>query len=131
MKACTARRFHRPTPLSVDEHHVVPQAWQRFWQPGDTRSMNQRVDSALGIGHDLPALWAPDTVTLCPTCHRNVHHHLVALMKLGAEHGHIGAVEAYPARGTEVTIAVQGMLRFVKRGGSLDDLRTARLYGAA
>lgn len=59
--ACEARRFHVPKALSTDDHHVIPQAWQRL--------------------EDKHKLFAPQTVELCPTCHRNVHYWIVRLMK--------------------------------------------------
>lgn len=62
---CSIHRYHRPRPLTTEQHHVVPRAWQRIWQPeGEER-----------------VLWLPKTVELCPTGHRSLHHILVEIMK--------------------------------------------------
>ncbi len=30
---CGAHQDHRPIPLYLELHHVVPQSWQKLWQP--------------------------------------------------------------------------------------------------
>lgn len=100
-RACTAHRYHYPAPLTLEEHHVLPQAWQNF---------------ALG----REALFDRRTVTLCPTCHRNVHHWIVALMR-GADR----------IRRVECQIASLALDRWVSTGRSLDDLVAHGLYGEA
>jgi hypothetical protein len=63
--ACTARKFHRPRPLTTERHHVVPQAWQAAVNPN--------------------SLFEVKVVEVCPTCHRNIHYWLVKLMHAVAD----------------------------------------------
>jgi hypothetical protein len=99
--------------MYTELHHIVPQAWQRFWWPGQQNPE---------IGQDLhvPALWDKEVMALCRTGHGNVHTILAALMKGNNP----------PAkRGKEVDVAKMAMDRFVLAGGSLDALRAAKLWG--
>lgn len=101
--SCTAYRLHRPAPPASDFHHVICQAWQRFWQPA---------------GATPGALWDPRTIELCPNCHRGVHERIVALMH-GKPAGHD---RLWP-------IAKLALDRFTAAGGSLDALRAAHEFG--
>jgi hypothetical protein len=65
MQKCSIHRYHRPRPLTTEQHHVLPRAWQAVWQPEE---------------YDGKKLWLPKTIPLCPTGHRSVHHILVEIM---------------------------------------------------
>jgi len=107
---CSARRSHAPAPLTIEQHHVIPRAWQAAYRPA----------SAAGLPLKSDDLWDPRTVPLCPTCHRNVHYWIVRLM-----HG-----ETVRASGV-TQIAALALRRFTQAGGDLDNLRVAGLWGEA
>lgn len=112
---CALHKYHWPRPSHLEEHHIVPQAWQRFWR------------SEAGYG-----LWMPDTEPLCRTGHGNVHAHLVRLMKAtlgGDPEDPLAARIAYPGRGKEYEMAYSALARWKEAGGSLAALRTAKLWG--
>ena len=108
-RTCDAHMFHRPKPIAQELHHVVPQAWQKFWRP-DT-----------GIG-----LWHPETVPLCPTGHRNVHLYIVAKMQAVASKDHIRI-----PNNKEAQIAQLALTIWIEAGGSLMDLVRAGQWGQA
>jgi hypothetical protein len=113
MQPCSlAARHSTPKPLTVEWHHVVPRAWQRFWTPPGATVVN---DPAYG------PMWDPRGVWVCPTHHRNIHFCIVALM-----HGTkpLGS----PAERKTAQLALD---RFVAAGGSLDGLRAAHEWGEA
>lgn len=109
--SCVAHRLHAPVNMTVEAHHVVPQAWQYAWQPA--------LMGFPGRG-DHGMLWDARTVELCPTGHRNVHALIVALM-----HG-----RPVPRR-RELAIARLALTRFQEAGGDLQLLRDRRLWGEA
>lgn len=106
---CVAHRYHWPKPLAQELHHVVPQAWQKFWQP------------ELQTG-----LWHPETVALCPTGHRNVHRIIVAKMRALAGLDHIDIPKS-----KEAEIAQRALSIYIDAGGSLMDLTRAGQWGQA
>lgn len=141
-RSCTARRYHRPTPLTLEEHHVVPQAWQRFWRPDEhdaDRTLAQRINHARGVGlpdHNMETvyLWDPRTVTLCPTCHRNVHVFIKELMKAADTNDPLDSMVArFGGRRLtkEQDIAYLALCRYRAAGGDLRMLRDAKLWGQA
>lgn len=119
MAACEIHVTHLPKALTLESHHVIPQAWQHFWRPslgdGDLRVLK------------VPALWDPRTVELCPTGHRNVHEWIVTLMR------GVGGLPLYAPRGArkERELAQIGLDRFRSAGGNLELLVAARLWGNA
>jgi hypothetical protein len=122
--SCALHKEHKPMNLTVEQHHILPQAWQRFWvPPGATIS-----------GKAL--LWDPRTVTLCPTGHRNVHALIVRVMKQVAAQGNedilaavhaAGVAHSYPTGKT----ALLALERFTAAGGKLLELTAAREWGEA
>jgi hypothetical protein len=116
---CQAHRYHSPKPLYSEIHHVVPRAWQATWVP----------EGAHG-------LWAPQTIALCPTGHRNVHRVIHALMEagVGSDDPQV-AHDGYRDHGgprvgvKEWVIAFDALLAFRRAGGSLELLRAAGQFG--
>jgi hypothetical protein len=113
---CTAHTYHRPVNVTIEFHHVIPQAWQRVWTPA-----TPPPDAVPGRGDSGP-LWDARKVPLCPTGHRNVHACIVALM-----HG----TEPPRQGGYELECAKLALSRFVAAGGSLDFLRENKQWGEA
>lgn len=113
---CEAHRTHRPRNLTVEEHHIIPQAWQHLWIP----QTPQAIIAAAG-------LWHPETMTLCPTGHRNVHFWLVKYMKEGLNE----SIPSINRPTTEQTTAQDAMILFTHAGGSLAFLREQHAYGYA
>lgn len=56
---CAATHSHSPVPRYLEFHHIIPRAWQAFFQPA---------------GAEAGKLWAPQTTPLCRTSHGNVHY---------------------------------------------------------
>lgn len=115
MKTCAAHVNHTPRHLTTEEHHVVPQAWQH-----------------LALGNE--SLYDKRTVTLCPTGHRNVHRHIVGLMKTGKDTLEEAIVLYRVPRArkrAEYEIACLALERWIAAGHSLAALRTADLWGEA
>jgi hypothetical protein len=95
----------------IEWHHLVPRAWGRFWHPADVTPV---VDPVYG------PVWITDGVWLCRNCHGNVHTGgIVPLMRASKPTGNRA----------EVAVAQQGLDLWVARGGSLDALRAAHLWG--
>jgi hypothetical protein len=125
--ACDAHRVHHPRALTVELHHVIPQAWQHFWTPS--------ADAARRLS--AGGLWDPRTVPLCPTGHRNIHALIMKMMRAAAstptalaptprEARHLAR-----ARGAEADIAELALQRWVDAGGDLRALTSAGLWGEA
>jgi hypothetical protein len=118
--SCTLRRFHRPRVPGSDHHHIVPQAWQRFWAP--------RPELLTANG----PLWDRRTIEVCPNCHRTIHEWIVVLMRAGTTDDPLEAkLRAFGNRrlSREQGIALEALTRFVEPGGSLTLLRAKRLFG--
>ena len=113
LTGCTLGKFHRPVPLTVELHHLIPVGWQKTWQPATAPYPGTDPD---GRGK----LWDARTVALCPTHHRNVHWWIVRLM-----HG------AKPSRSSECGVAQLALQHFTDAGGDLDALRKAGEWGVA
>lgn len=123
--SCTLHRYHRPRILTVEAHHLVPRAWQKIWQPmGEERE-----------------LWLPQTMTLCPTGHRAVHHILVEIMKSFAaistadEDKRLKVAETAVRRRygnhSEFPVACLAARSWRLKGGLLQTLVNRRAYGYA
>lgn len=114
MAGCTLHRYHRPRALTVERHHIIPQAWQL---------------------HTGVALWDKRTVTLCPTSHRNVHYWIVQLMHGGGDSDDPlqAKLMVFGQRRLtrEQAIAYDALTRFRGAGFSLVNLRDAHLFGEA
>lgn len=129
-KKCAVHADHHPLPLYLEEHHVIPRAWQAAWAPSNTTA-----------GSD--GIWDPRTEPLCRTGHGNVHFWIEAAMSRYAEHAgresHSEAAieramsaarEAHGAPvGDEHLVALEGMRRFHQAGGKLLDLANAGILG--
>lgn len=119
MTLCQLHRFHAPKALRVEHHHVIPQAWQRVWQP----RYWPRPDD----------LWFSQTTPLCPTSHSNVHTLLVEIMKAyeqrrDLEDAHY-FVKKTRGRTKEITVAMYAPQLWISEGGSLDHLVEMGQYG--
>jgi hypothetical protein len=114
---CELHRYHWPTPLYYELHHIVPRAWQNAWKPAG----EHRV------------LWAPSTATLCRTAHGNVHVHIVELMWELRSDLDIRAAVAKIGHGRrhsgELELALQALTRFTEAGGDLGLLIGRNLWG--
>lgn len=120
---CEIHKSHSPRNLTLESHHIVPRAWQATWHPAD----DQRI------------LWAPRTIELCPTGHRNVHLILVELMKQAqvatapddatrletATH----LVKQLHGQRAEFPLACQAPQLWISKGGQLMALFAAKQYG--
>jgi hypothetical protein len=118
---CSLRRFHVPKPPATDSHHVIPQAWQHFFIPSGATPQA------------TTGLWDSRTVEVCPNCHRRVHEAIVKMMKSSTVEAALYARHA--AFGNrrltrEQTVAYEALVRFKQAGGSLNELRSHRLFGA-
>jgi hypothetical protein len=118
---CSLRRFHVPKTPATDSHHVIPQAWQHFYVPSG-------ASPPMSTG-----LWDGRTVEVCPNCHRKVHEAIVAMMKASTVEAALYARHA--AFGNrrltrEQMVAYEALVRFKQAGGSLNELRSHRLFGA-
>lgn len=116
-RPCEAHKRHSPGNRTVELHHIVPQAWQQFWQP------TSPSEGAVPGRGDSGNLWDARTTVLCPTGHRNVHWYLVLLMRGMSPRRGGGSAEA--------RIAQLAMERWQHNGGDLEALRKARLFGYA
>lgn len=103
MNRCSMHKLHAPANHTIEEHHVIPQAWQHF-KLGTEELFDKR------------------TVPLCPTGHRNVHDCLVRLMK--------GLPPGSHSRQT-VAVARLAISRFEEAGGDVQALRGAKVFGYA
>lgn len=124
---CVFQMRHEPGPLTIERHHVIPVAWQLFWQPSTAPFPGVDPD---GRGD----LWDARTVSPCPTHHRNVHALIVELMHSVDRTG----VEAVPEvagtavrRRPEWVTAQLALSRFMAVGGSLLALAAAGEWGEA
>lgn len=139
---CDQHHRHDPAPTYTELHHVIPQAWQAFWQPPqpwpDAGPSPDRRDAKTG----LPlTLWDARTVAICRTGHGNVHHWLVELTHYAAanpgltlgqlEHDAKAAIRAAGEHPNHVdyAIAAQALERWTTAGGTIDQLVAARLWG--
>lgn len=140
--SCAAHKYHRPEPTFWEEHHIVPQAWQYFYVPGDDPGRPLGLVQGRAAHRDaIDQLWDKRKAVLCRTGHGNVHWWLVRFMK---------AIERWPRDTPEVQVIDQviynvstgirrwpkereiarlAMVRFSDAGGSLRELADAHQYG--
>lgn len=136
---CTCGRRHSPAlrggAAGLDDHHVIPQAWQHAWRPAEFAAPpGTPEDVRLG-------LWDPETVELAPTCHRNVHIALAGMMRLAAkigdelDNGPDYALVERAARalhgrfGPEERIALLAVSTWESHGGEVAFLFEHKLWG--
>lgn len=125
MDACELHKAHSPANLTVEVHHVIPVAWQLFWQPQVAPYPGKDPD---GRGE----LWDARTVSCCPTGHRNVHTWIVALMHAltGEDPAQARvALKGASRAGVQLDWAYQALVRFKAVEGSLQALIAAHEYG--
>lgn len=121
---CALHKSHSPETLTIEYHHVIPVAWQVFYQPPEPWPFP---------GYDPRSpLWDARTMPLCPTGHRNVHYLIAAMMK--SPHG-IDPEETRKAiaghAGHTFDVAYEALTRFTEAGGSIATLAAAREWGQA
>lgn len=126
--ACTLGTGHRPPAPHSDMHHVVPKAWQAFWQPAPITGPGG-VSMVLAKPGDP---WDPRTVEVCPNHHRLAHEAIMAMMHAG--HGEDPAAARAAAFGMRRLTSAEacGLLaltRWHDAGGSLEALRANGLWG--
>jgi hypothetical protein len=138
VSVCSLHRFHRPTPLTTERHHIIPQAWQIFaLNDGNITASKARQMAAVARegGITEVALFDPRTVTLAPTCHRNVHYWIVKLMQTGQGEAPLDGVPMAFGRGGRLSgeqkLAIQALTRWRASGYMLGTLRRAKLWGQA
>lgn len=127
MNGCGLVGQHRPAPLTIEQHHLIPVAWQQqTWQPATPPYPGVDPD---GRG----SLWDARTMPLCPTHHRNVHALIVTLMRQVALNRteQIPSVRVAPAHRLELGIAVDALEHYQAAGGSLLFLTARREWGEA
>lgn len=125
---CEVHVDHSPQATYQEIHHIIPRAWQAFWQPA-LPPFPSRADGQ--------QLWDGRTVNVCRTGHGNIHFWIVAMMKaytpemtvlevttkvrvLNAEHvGH-----------NDYAWAIQALERYQQVGGDLAALIYAGQFGA-
>lgn len=124
--ACVLHKRHAPANLTVEFHHVIPVAWQLFFEPPEPWPHEGRDPDGRG------RLWDARTVPVCPTDHRNVHYLIVAMMK--APHGNDPA-EALARitghKGPTLDMAYEALTRFAEAGGDIVSLAAAGEWGQA
>lgn len=145
---CELHAQHRPEPLTSEQHHLEPQAWQHFKMTGhgvEARAMEERAG---GAGWLATRLYNTRTVKVAPTCHRNVHYWIVQIMhrfeQLAQVHSpeaideqHLAGLamqdvrELHNMRGQVFDVATDALIMHLLNGGSLRKLVAAKLYGEA
>lgn len=139
-KTCSLHKVHHPPALTVEDHHIVPQAWQHYYQ-----TPTGEFDPLYGTKVNGQWLWDGRVVTLCPTGHRNVHFWIVALMRANTtftstlipnDKEHVKSLaKAVLATGrhrtAELPIAMLALRRFLAAGGNLTTLAAVGLLGEA
>jgi hypothetical protein len=134
MATCELHKFHSPKPNTDETHHIIPQAWQVFWNPttGHNLKVVWRAQEPRPIQATKDQLWDPRTAELCPTGHRNVHYWLVLYMKdFAMPLSNLRGGLRTAARSNEQKMAKLAMDRYEAAGGSLQMLCDAKLWGNA
>lgn len=115
MSNCELHKFHRPQPVYLELHHIIPQAWQRSVNSGK--------------------LFDPRTASICRTGHGNVHYWLVLM---NHRHANFNYTEIQPLKWclqgqkyntAEGEMAWQALERWVAAGYLLTYLWDHRLWG--
>lgn len=156
---CVLHKWCLCKSIGNEEHHVLPQAWQLHWFPesnyGEIVALpdydNPGSPIARGQAKPKEAIWDKRTISCDPLGHRNIHHILVAGMKVyegfvwdegeeeteaDAELAHRKAVKQLRQQDLHINPhesmwALEAMWRWLQAGGSLIDLCLAGQYGYA
>lgn len=125
--ACEQHKAHDPSVTYCEIHHIVPRAWQGFWQPADP-PFPAKVD-----GQEL---WDARTVTVCRTGHGNIHFWITLLMHAwggGADLSTLAKLvrEQHPEHlgHADFACALEALQRYEEVGGDLGGLVKAGLWG--
>jgi hypothetical protein len=157
-KPCEVHRLHwTPFPTYNEQHHVVPQAWQRFWRPRTSIPEQRRIvalndveqtDEEFETRMAAVDLFDPRIVVVCRTGHGNIHFWLTAMMHVFDDNGVLddpvaGNVEkivawlgreaqkrlAPRAGRKDLAVAKLAIIRWVQAGGSVRALCDKGLFG--
>jgi hypothetical protein len=131
---CAAEHTHHPEPRYLELHHIVPRAWQRFWQPNPSHYVE-------GVIHEpnSQGLWCTITISLCRTAHGNIHYWIERMVRAygalgpGPDHSDRAMHQARQGQlhiGKEETAyAEQALILFSDAGGRVQELFEQGLYG--
>lgn len=115
--SCELHKRHAPENRTLEVHHVVPVAWQLFWQPPQPWPFPGNDTEGRG------KLWDDRTIVVCPTGHRNVHFYIVQFMHAVVDESAQRAFETVKATPSLTTgWATQALRRFKEVGGELPAL---------
>lgn len=123
---CTVHGCHAPEPTYCEMHHVIPRAWQDFWQP--------KVAPYPGA-YQGQRLWDNRTVAVCRTGHGNIHYWIVKLTRAWHPGGTVeqAAMVAKHNAGAvgrlDFAVAELALARYIAAGGNIEDLAAAGLWG--
>lgn len=139
------RDWHRPVSYDQEFHHAVPRAWQAVWTP--------ETPPAPGTYHvpfgGVQQLWDVRGVQVPPTCHRNVHTWIVAIMHSLAAMPDATLGEAQVRNAAHLVLATAGYsphvqaprdelqvaqlapIRWLQAGGDLNYLIGRKMWGEA
>lgn len=125
---CEVHIDHSPRTTFQEIHHIIPRAWQAFWQP----EMPPHPGRA-----DGQQLWDSRTIAVCRTGHGNIHFWIVAMMKVYKPELTVLEVATkvrvqYAAHvgHNDYAWAIQALERYQRVGGDLAALIHAGQYGA-
>jgi len=129
---CEAHKRHYPRNLTVEGHHIIPQAFQHTYPS----PLSPDPNAARGKGPDGRPLWDMRLAWLCPTGHRNTHAWIVLMMRAQAaarsDDPAVGYRAVKPRRApAELAVAYLALTRFTAAGGSLLALTAAGQWGEA
>lgn len=126
---------HQPPPRTLEQHHPIPRGWQALWAP----QVAPFPGSYAGV-----SLWDARTITVPPTCHRNVHYLIVRVMHalagtsgpvtaddVDAAVRAVAAAEHTTPRAPELQCAALAPLRYIAAGGNVRTLIAAGEWGEA
>lgn len=140
---CAVHRSHEPEATYCEIHHIIPQAWQVFWQPPKPWPNEGPSPDRPGV-----TLWDARTVAVCRTGHGNIHYWLVKVTHAiasapGADpeqpvtwktalnairRQELNAGRHSPNR-LDVEYSMQALVRFAAAGGKVADLIAHSLWG--
>ncbi len=116
---CQLHQQHVPVHNTIEFHHLIPVAWQLFWQPAKPWPAEGKDTEGRGL------LWDDRGAALCPTGHRNVHFYIVKLMRDLAA----GTPDAGVPKTPTTAMARLAIERFTVVGGNPLELTAAGEWG--
>lgn len=122
---CVLHKTHNPAHMTIEFHHVIPVAWQQFYQPPEPWPFPGRDPNGRG------ELWDDRTIPLCPTGHRNTHFIIVEFMKSPHGNDPAEARRNVKHKGSQYDAAYLALTRFAAAGGDIVALVAARQWGQA